>query len=124
MGSFDERILSVLRKAGSASFDWLVAEAGVSHNTVRLHLHRLVCQGIVAKEKTPARKLGRPSFTYSLSPKVNRQQLSAGSGGFTETVTLNFSKLRRLCRLEKGGYCKQTRKRCEAKKCPQILKRQ
>jgi len=120
MDSFDERILSALRKAGSASFDWLVAEAGVSHNTVRLHLHRLVARGIVVKEKTPSKKRGRPSFTYSLSPKVNRQQLSA----FTETVTLNFSKLRHVCRFEKGGYCKQIRKRCEAQKCPQILKRQ
>ena len=120
MDSFDERILSALRKAGSASFDWLVAEAGVSHNTVRLHLHRLVAQGIVVKEKTPSKKRGRPSFTYSLSPKVNRQQLSA----FTETVTLNFSKLRHVCRFEKGGYCKQTRDRCKAQKCPQILNRQ
>jgi predicted ArsR family transcriptional regulator len=124
MGPFDERILSVLRKARCAGFEQLQAETGISHNTVRLHLHRLVCQGIVAKEKMPSEKRGRPSFVYSLSPKVNRQQVAAVSSSFTETVTLNFSKLRRLCRLEKGGYCKQTRKRCEAKKCPQILKRQ
>src|SRR4030042_4851533 len=106
MDSFDERILSALRRAGSASFDWLVAEAGVSHNTVRLHLHRLVARGIVVKEKTPSKKRGRPSFTYSLSPKVNRQQLSA----FTETVTLNFSKLRHLCRVRKRRILQTNKK--------------
>src|SRR4030043_1657908 len=120
MDPFDECILSVLKKASSASFDRLLAETSLSHNTVRLHLHRLVAQGIVVKEKIPAKRLGRPSFAYSLSPKVNRQQLSA----FTETVTLNFSKLRHVCRFEKGGYCKQIRKRCEAQKCPQTLKKQ
>jgi len=124
MDSFDERILSVLKKAKSAGFDQLLAETGVSHNTVRLHLHRLADQGIVIREKLPSKRLGRPSFAYSLSPKVNRQQVSTGSGAFAETVTLNFSRLRHLCRFEKGGYCKQIRKRCEAQKCPQILKRQ
>jgi len=124
MDSFDERILSVLKKAKSAGFDQLLAETGVSHNTVRLHLHRLADQGIVIREKLPSKRLGRPSFAYSLSPKVNRQQVSTGSGAFAETVTLNFSRLRHVCRFEKGGYCKQIRKRCEAQKCPQILKRQ
>ena len=124
MDPFDECILSVLKKASSASFDRLLAETSLSHNTVRLHLHRLVAQGIVVKEKIPAKRLGRPSFAYSLSPKVNRQRIGASSSSSTETVTLNFSKLRHLCRFEKGGYCKQIRKRCEAQKCPQILKRQ
>ena len=124
MDPFDERILNVLKKARYASFNQLLAETGISHNTIRLHLHRLACHGIVVKEKTPSEKLGRPSFTYSLSSKVNRQQITAGSSAFTDTVTLNFSRLRHLCRFEKGGYCKQTRKRCGAQKCPQILKRQ
>ena len=53
MDPFDERILIVLKKARSASFDKLLAETGVSHNTVRLHLHGLVDQGLVVKEKIP-----------------------------------------------------------------------
>jgi DNA-binding transcriptional ArsR family regulator len=124
MDPFDERILNALRKARSAGFDQLLAETGVSHNTVRLHLHRLVDHGLVVKEKMPSKRLGRPSFAYSLSPGVNRQLTSASSCPFTETVTLTFSRLKHLCRFEKGGYCKEIRNRCEAQKCPQILKRQ
>jgi DNA-binding IclR family transcriptional regulator len=124
MDPFDECILSVLKKARSVSFDQLLAETGLSHNTVRLYLHRLVDQGLVVKEKIPSKRLGRPSFAYSLSPQVNRQLISVGSSPFTETVTLNFSRLRHLCRFEKGGYCKEIKDRCVAQKCPQILKRQ
>jgi len=109
MDPFGERILIVLKRDRSAGFDQLLAETGVSHNTVRLHLHGLVDQGLIVKEKTPSKRLGRPSLTYSLSQGFNRQFISASSSPFTETVTLNFSRARRLkhlCRFGKGGYCK------------------
>jgi hypothetical protein len=43
---------------------------------------------------------------------------------YIEFVSLPFSKLRNLCRFEKGGYCKKIRAVCEAQKCPEIPKEQ
>jgi hypothetical protein len=46
------------------------------------------------------------------------------SDPFTEVVSITFSRLRHLCRFEKGGYCKKIKKRCEAQSCPQILNKE
>jgi hypothetical protein len=39
-----------------------------------------------------------------------------------ELVALPFSRLRHVCRFEKGGYCKETRRNCAPQICPQIRK--
>jgi len=67
---------------------------------------------------------GRLMFTYSLSPFLKRQIIRMLSEPYMEFVSLPFSKLRHLCRFEKGGYCKKIRAVCEAKKCPEIPKEQ
>jgi len=36
----------------------------------------------------------------------------------TEVVSLPFSRLRHLCRFEKGGYCKKIRGACKPQKLP------
>jgi len=70
----------------------------------------------VKAEKGP----GRPSFTYSLHPKLRQRVDLTITEPYTTILNLTFQKLRHLCRFEEGGYCKKTG-RCEAQNCPQTL---
>ena len=111
--------LAIVKKR---SFSELSSIVGFSHNTLRLHLESLVNRGLVLKEKMPKKGHGRPMFTYFLSPSLRHQIVRMLSEPYMEFVSLPFSKLRHLCRFEKGGYCKKIRAVCEAKKCPEIPK--
>jgi len=123
MDLFDERILAVLKDGKPRVFTQLLVEAGFSHNTLKQHLENLAAQGLVAKEKTLSNRLGRPKFTYFIPPKARQQVSVALSDPSLEIVVLSFSRLKHLCRFEKGGYCKEIRSRCEAQNCPQIPKK-
>lgn len=122
MDLFDECILNVLRDGKPRDFHQLLEEVDFSHNTLRLHLRRLMNQGLIAKEKIRSKGRGMPKFTYSLPPKLHRQASRLLSDPLGEVVTLSFRKLRHLCRYEKGGYCKKIRGNCAPQNCPQILK--
>jgi predicted ArsR family transcriptional regulator len=102
MDPFDERILKVLSDGKKRSFHQLLGEVGFSHNTLRLHLESLVDRGLALKEKMPRRGHGRPMFTYSLSPSLKRQIIRMLSEPYMEFVSVPFSKLKHLCRFEKG----------------------
>ena len=67
--------------------------------------------------------LGRPKFVY-LVPSAAAKQVTAAAlqNPHEAPVTLQSSRLRRLCRFEKGGYCKETKKRLLVSKLPPILK--
>jgi predicted ArsR family transcriptional regulator len=95
---------------------------GFSHNTLQQHVERLAAQGIVVREKTPSSSLGRPKFAYRVPSKAAKQVAAAIQDPHVELVALPFSRLRHLCRFEKGGYCKQARKSCGPQNCPQIRK--
>ena len=71
-----------------------------------------------SKEKTLSERLGRPEFTYLIPPGVRQQVSIALSDPFMEIVPLPFSRLKHVCRFEKGGFCKEIRNRCEAQNCP------
>ena len=101
MDLFDERILAVLKDGKPRIFTQLLNEVGISHNTLRPHLEHLVAQSFVVKEKTVSNRLGRP--------KVQQQVSIALSDPSIEIVSLPFSRLKHLCRFEKGGYCKKSR---------------
>jgi predicted transcriptional regulator len=122
MDVFDERVLSVLKHGKPRFFTHLLSEVGFSHNTLKLHLDRLIAGGLVVKEKTRSDGLGRPKFAYLVPLNVRKQVSAALSDPLIEIVSLPFSRLKHLCRFEKGGYCKQARKGCEAQNCPQIKK--
>ena len=124
MDFFDKCVLSVLRDGRCRDFNELLGEVDFSHNTLRLHLRRLLDQGLVVKEKTPSKGTGRPRFTYSVPTKLHRQASRLLSDPFSEIVTLPFRKLRHLCRFEKGGYCKKIKSKCTPQNCLQILKRE
>jgi len=122
MDLFDERVLAVLSDGKPKFFAQLLGEVGFSRNTLKLHLKRLTAQSLVVKEKTLSNGRGRPKYAYFLSPRVRQQVSAALSDPSTTIVTLPFSRLRHLCRFEKGGYCKQIRNKCDPGNCPQIPK--
>lgn len=120
MDIFDERILSILKDGKPRLLAQLLDEVGFSHNTLKLHLKRLLSEGLLVREKTPSDRLGRPSFAYAVSPKLKKQVYAILSDSSVELVHLPFSRLKHLCRFEKSGYCKEARTDCNSRNCPQI----
>jgi DNA-binding Lrp family transcriptional regulator len=122
MDLFDERVLAVLKDGKRRAFAQLLDEVGFGRNTLKLRLKRLTAQGLVVREKVPSNRRGRPEYTYFLSSRAKQQVSAALSDPSITIVTLPFSRIRHLCKFEKGGYCKQLRKSCDARTCPQIPK--
>ena len=122
MDMFDERIQSVLKDGKPKLFSQLLADVGSSHNTLKLHLKKLLSEGVLVREKTASEGLGRPIYVYTLSPKAKKQVSTALTGPSIEVVHLTFSRLKHLCRFEKGGFCKATRTGCSSRNCLQVPK--
>jgi hypothetical protein len=66
--------------------------------------------------------LGRPKFVYHVLSTATKQVTAALQNPHEALVALQFSRLRHLCRFEKGGFCKEARKSCGPQNCPQIRK--
>jgi predicted ArsR family transcriptional regulator len=122
MDFFDERILAMLKGGKPRSFTALLGEVGFSHNTLRQHLESLAAKGIIVREKVASNSLGRPKFAYHVPSRAMKQVTAAIQDPHVELVALPFSRLKHLCRFEKGGYCKETKKSCAPQNCPQIRK--
>ena len=122
MDFFDERILTSLKNGKPKDFTTLLNEVGFSHNTLQQHLNRLTAKGLVSREKPATNNLGRPKFAYCVPYRTVKQVNTALEDPQVELVTIGFSHLRHVCRFEKGGYCKETRKDCAPQICPQIRK--
>ena len=121
MDLFDERVLVALKDGKPRGFTALLNEVGFSHNTRQQHLERLTARGLVVREKVAANGFGRPKFAYHV-PSRTTKQVKALDDPQLELVAIAFSRLRHVCRFEKGGYCKETRKDCAPQICPQIRK--
>jgi len=121
MDEFDEDILDALRDGKPYSFNQLLDKIEFSHNTLRLHLDKLVDQRLVKREKVMREAQGRPTYVYSVSSVGHSAALMLRSG-IEDVVALPFSSLEQVCRFEKGGFCKRVRAECEAQICPQISK--
>ena len=122
MDLYDRRILAVLRNGKSRNFQQILSEVGFSYNTLRLHLAQLVEHGLVVRRKRPQQGPGRPQFAYALHKGVDGQAVSALVDPYKGLVVLSFANLQRICRHEKGGYCKEIRGRCAPRNCLQIIK--
>jgi len=122
MGFFDERVLATLEDGKPRSFTALLSEVGFSHNTLQQHLVRLMAQGLVVREKAAANSFGRPKFAYHVASRTTKPVSLALQDPHVELVALPFSRLRHVCRFEKGGHCKETRRECTPQICPQIRK--
>jgi len=122
MDFFDQRVLATLKDGKPRSFTAILDEVGFSHNTLQRHLKRLVEKGLILKEKDPASGFGRPRFTYQVHPRAAKQVAATLEDPFIDLVTMPFSRLRHVCRFEKGGYCKEKNTSCSPQNCPQIRK--
>jgi len=122
MDIFDERVISVLKDGKPRLFVQLLGEVGFSHNTMKLHLKSLLAESVLVREKVASEGLGRPKYVYSLSPKVKKHVSAALADSSIELVHLPFSRLKHLCKFEKGGFLKETRTGCSPRNCPQIPK--
>jgi len=107
---FDEYILATLKDGKPRGFIVLLGEVGFSHNTLQQHLERLMAQGFVVREKAAANSFGRPKFAYHVPFRTTKQVSFALQDPHVELVALPFSRLRHVCRFEKGGYCKETKR--------------
>jgi predicted ArsR family transcriptional regulator len=121
MDEFDEETLDALKDGKAKEFNQILATVKFSHNTLRLHLDRLVDQKLILKEKVVREARGRPTFVYSVT-SAGRRAFELLRSGVDDVVVLPFSVLGTVCRFEKGGFCKRVRADCEAQICPQIGK--
>ena len=119
MDEFDEAILTALIDDKPRSFSQLLDKIDFSHNTLRLHLDKLVDQTLVTRKKVTLEGRGRPTYVYSMSSGGRKAALILRSG-VEGVVALPFISLAQVCRFEKGGFCKKMRVECEATVCPQI----
>ena len=122
MDFYDRKILTVVRDGRPRSFQQMLSEVGFSHNTLRQHLDKLVDQGLVERLKTPRTGPGRPLLAYRLSGGVSERAVSALSNPSLGLVAVPFEGLRRVCKREKGGFCKEIRGRCAPLSCPLVEK--
>ena len=122
MDFFDERVLAALKDGKPRSFTTLLSEVGFSHNTLQQHLERLMAQGLIIREKVAANSFGRPKFAYHIPSRTTKQVIAALEDPHVELVAIPFSHIRHICRFEKGGYCKETKRGCTPQICPQIRK--
>jgi len=92
-------------------------DSGFARSTVIIHLERLGSEELILKEKKPSRGRGRPEFLYrsaeTSQPKATSQP---------NIIVMEFSKLKKACRYEKGGYCKLARDKCATQNCRLIMK--
>ena len=121
MDEFDEETLDALRDGKPHTFNQLLEKVNFSHNTLRLHLDKLVDQRLITREKVVREARGRPTYVYSVS-SAGRRAFAMLRSGVDDVVVLPFSVLGQVCRFEKGGFCKRVRVDCEAQICPQIGK--
>jgi hypothetical protein len=115
---FDRKIVDVLRaRGGPVTLAQLVRDAGFARSTAVVHVERLGTGELVLKEKKLSACRGRPEFLYSLADNPTPEAASAPS-----IVALEFSRLKKACRYEKGGYCKPARDACTTQNCSLTIK--
>jgi predicted ArsR family transcriptional regulator len=124
MDSFDKQILAILKNGETLDFNQMLHQVRFSHNTLRLHLAKLKHEGMLVQTGKPRQSPGRPLLTYSLPPSMKRRVTLTLEDPYVSIVSITFQKLKHVCRFEKGGFCKETRRNCEARICPQIIKEQ
>ena len=122
MDRFDGAIIQLLIKTENVTFNQIQSKVGFSHNTLQRHLEELLEKGLVERSKQQKNKPGRPTYTYNIPEKLKGRPLTAITTPESNWVVISFDSLSRLCRHEKGGYCKEIRGPCGARYCPKTLK--
>jgi DNA-binding transcriptional ArsR family regulator len=118
LDAFDGRMVDVLSgRGGPMTLAELVRDTGFARSTMVIHLERLETEGLLLKEKKLSKGRGRPKFLYRLAGIPTPKAASPLS-----IVAPEFSKLRKACRYEKGGYCKLAKNTCMTQNCPLPIK--
>jgi len=110
-----------MRDGNPRTFQQILPKTGFSHSTLRQHLDELLDQGLVTRLKRTRKGPGRSQFTYRLSKGAERA-ISAFLDPSIWLVVVSFEALRRFCKLEKGGFCKEIWGRCTPVSYPQIIR--
>ncbi|MGB9854189.1 MAG: hypothetical protein ACPLRY_05215 [Candidatus Bathyarchaeales archaeon] len=104
-------------RGAPATLDELVRNTGFARSTVIIHLERLMSDGLVLREKKPCEGRGRPKFLYRLADvQASKPSIQPS------IVIIEFSKLKKACKYEKGGYCKLAKNACTNQNCRLIIK--
>jgi DNA-binding HxlR family transcriptional regulator len=119
---FDREIIQILSKAENMTFNQIKSKVGFSHNTLQQHLEELLDKGLVERRKRQQGRPGRPTYIYGIPNNLKGRPLTAITTPESNWVVISFDSLSRLCRHEKGGYCKEIRGPCRARYCPKTLK--
>jgi predicted ArsR family transcriptional regulator len=115
---FDERVLATLRDSKPKDFTMLLDEVGFSHNTLQQHLERLTTRGLVVREKIARNGFGRPKFAYHVPSRTTKQVNAALEDMQLELVAIASSRLRPVCRFERGATAKKQRRTVSLKFAP------
>ena len=121
MDSFERRIIQLLKQE-NMTFKQIMNKIEFTHNTLQQNLEKLLAKGLVERSKQPKESPGRPTYVYNIPDDLKGRPLSVLLNPRSGRVVLSFDVLRRLCRHEKGGYCKEIRGRCGVRICPKIVK--
>jgi predicted transcriptional regulator len=114
---FDRKIVDVLRVRNEpVALDDLVRDTGFARSTVIFHIERLISEGLVLREKKLREGRGRPKFLYRLVNEASKPSIQPS------IVLRGFSKLRKICKYEKGGYCKLAKNTCTNQNYRLIMK--
>jgi len=64
MGSFDQLVLDALKDGSRKSFRAILAKSGMSHNTLKRYLQRLMTEGLVSRTENARNRRGRPEYRF------------------------------------------------------------
>ena len=122
MDHFERTIIQLLADTENLSFNEIHKRVDFSHNTLQQHLEELLAKGIIERVKLSQNRSGRPTYIYRIPESLKGRPLTTILTSGSNWVVISFDVLRRICRHEKGGYCKDIRVRCRAINCPKKLK--
>jgi len=114
--SFEIPIARLIQDEGKLSLKDVIKKTGLSRQTAINNLKTLTEKGFLSRQ-TLVKGRGRPTILYY------RTQKPVNILKFGNAVTLSFQKLKHVCRLEKGGFCKEKKCNCSQDLCPIIINR-
>jgi predicted ArsR family transcriptional regulator len=120
MDSFDRLILDSLKDGSAKTFIEILAKGGLSHNTLKRHLQRLMSEDLILRAEKVENRRGRPKYSYTLIQKLRRQVNLTLKEPHTSLVTL--TKLKQTCKHSKGGFCRTKRRNCGPYVCLHIIR--
>lgn len=108
MDFYDKGIMTILRDGKLRSFQQILFEVGSPTTPCGSTLTNWWTRASSRGSRCPGRGTGRPLFDYRLSRGVEKA-VSALLNPSLGLVAVSFDGLHRVCRREKGGFCKEIR---------------